>query len=290
MRKVPMMMLSIFFVLLTACNKQEAAPASADQPHATVVMRDGSKVSGAVVASTPSDITIAADGGANRTISMKDVRSVTYDDSAPAAGAAAAPAARAAEPDSHENHYHPERAAIQTKTYTVPAGTEVSVRTEETIDSSTAAEGQTYAGEVTGDVLDADRAVVIPHGSNAQIMIKSASKGGRIRGASDLVLDLQSVSIGGKQYLLSTTDLATSGRDGIGENKRTAEFVGGGAVIGTLIGAIAGHGKGAAIGAGSGAGAGALTQVLTKGSAVKIEAETSMTFRLDQPLHVVERK
>src|SRR5205085_2238588 len=105
------------------------------------------------------------------------------------------------------------------------------------------------------DVLDADKAVVIPHGANSQIVIKSSSKGGRFKGASDLVIDLQTVSIGGKQYALSTTDLAQTGRDGIGANKRTAEIVGGGTALGAIVGAIAGHGKGAAIGAGAGAGA-----------------------------------
>jgi len=131
---------------------------------------------------------------------------------------------------------------------------------------------------------------VIPKGANAQIVIKSASKGGRFRGASDLVIDLQSVSIGGKQYALSTTDIGEKGRNGVGMNKRTGEFVGGGAAIGGIIGAIAGHGKGAAIGAASGAGAGALGEVLTKGSAIRLPAETLMTFQLDQPLRVVERK
>jgi hypothetical protein len=287
MRIVSIMFSALLVLFSTSCNKQEPAAGAADQPHATVLMRDGTRVSGTVVTSTPSDITLNVDGGASRTISMKDVRSVTYDD---AGAAAATPAGKAAESESHENHYHPERTAVQTKTYTVPAGAEVSIRTEETIDSSTAAEGQIYAGEVTIDVQDADMAVVIPHGSNAQIVIKSASKGGRFRGTSDLVVDLQSVSIGGQQYLLNTTDVASSGKEGIGLNKRTAEFAGGGAAIGALIGAIAGHGKGAAIGAATGAGGGALTEILTKGGSIKIPAETVMTFKLDQPLRVVERK
>src|SRR5437667_11050667 len=59
---------------------------------------------------------------------------------APSPPAAATPSSKAIETESHENHYHPERTAIQTKTYVVPVGTEVSVRTEETIDSVTAAE------------------------------------------------------------------------------------------------------------------------------------------------------
>jgi hypothetical protein len=172
----------------------------------------------------------------------------------------------------------------------VPAGTRVSIRTEDTIDSSTAAEGQTYPGEVSGNVLDANGAVVIPHGSDAKIVIRSASKGGRIRGASDLVLDLQSISVEGQEYRVSTTDLQRSGKQGLGANKRTAQYTGGGAALGAIIGAIAGGGKGAAIGAGAGAGAGAATQVITKGSSIKVPVETVLTFELDKPVQIVLAK
>src|SRR5262249_44696998 len=153
-----------------------------------------------------------------------------------------------------------------------------------------AAEGQSYAGEITKDVKDADGAVVIPRGANAKLVIKSATKGGRIRGASDLAIDLQSVSVAGKQYLVDASDYVEKGRQGIGANKRTGEYVGGGAGLGTSIGAIAGGGKGAAIGAASGAGAGAIAQVMTKGKSISIPAETLMTFQLEKALRIVERK
>ncbi len=89
------------------------------------------------------------------------------------------------------------------------------------------------------------------------------------------------------QYELSTENLAERGRQGVGVNKRTGEFAGGGAALGAIIGAIAGGGKGAAIGGGSGAGAGALAQVLTKGPAVRVPVESVLTFQLDRPLHMV---
>src|SRR5262249_2336915 len=156
-----------------------------------------------------------------------------------------------------------------TKTYVLPAGTEISVRSEETIDSAVAVEGQTFAAEVTDNVKDAAGDVVVPDGANATIVIRSASKGGRFKDAADLVLALASVSIGGRRYALSTTDLVEKGRDGVGANKRTAEFAGGGAAIGAVVGALLGGGKGAAIGAGSGAGGGVVTQLLTKGGSRK---------------------
>jgi len=178
---------------------------------------------------------------------------------------------------------------VTTKTFELPVGSEVSVRTNELIDSATAQEGQRFDAQVTRSAKDADGDIVIPRGSRARIIIRSASKGGRIRGASDLVLDLASVSVGGTQYQLSTADLRRQGNAGMGANKRTAEYTGGGAAIGAIIGAIAGGGKGSALGAGSGAGAGALTQIFTKGSSIKIPAETVLTFKLDQPLRVTAR-
>ncbi len=74
----------------------------------------------------------------------------------------------------------------------------------------------------------------------------------------------------GRRYRLETSDFAQKGKEGVGTNKRTGEFVGGGAALGGIIGAIAGGGKGAAIGALSGAGAGTATQGITRGKAVRI--------------------
>jgi len=82
-------------------------------------------------------------------------------------------------------------------------------------------------------------------------------------------------------------NLRQTGKSGMGANKRTAEFTGGGAGLGAIIGAIAGGGKGAAIGAGAGAGAGALTQILTKGKAIQVPAESVLTFKLDKLLQIV---
>jgi hypothetical protein len=271
--------------LLISCAKQETAAG----PHATVLLRDGGEYAGIVTASTPAEVTVHGDDNTTRTIAMRDVKSIEYDDASapPPAEPGKAGVKRARRERSHDDHYHPEAAAVTTKTYQLAAGTEVPVRSEETIDSARAAEGQTYAAEVTADVRDAAGDVVIPSGANAQIVIRSAAKGGRIRGSSDLVLDLASVSVGGQMYQLSTTDMVQQGKTGMGANKRTAEYTGGGAAIGAIIGAIAGHGKGAALGAASGAGAGAITQIVTKGGSIKVPAETVLTFKLDKPLRVV---
>ncbi len=277
--------LFLALVLLNSCTNRTPASGA---PHATVSMRDGTILAGTIISSSPSEITLIGDDKASHTIAMTQVGSIAYDQppAAPTADSGATQSA-ATQPDTtHEDHYHPPLSAIQTKTFTLPAGALIPVRSEETIDAAIAAEGQTYAAEVTRNIADSDGAVVIPRGSNAQIIIRSATRGGRIKGASDLVLDLDSVSVEGRRYTLDTQDMIRKGRDGVGKNRRTAEFTGGGAVIGSIIGAIAGGGKGAAIGAASGAGAGAGTQIVTKGGAIRIPAETILTFKLETPLQI----
>jgi hypothetical protein len=163
------------------------------------------------------------------------------------------------------------------------------VRNDEPIDSSQTVAGQTHAAEVTSDVRGTNGKVLIPRGARAQLVVKSASKSGHIRGAADLVLALKSVSIHGRQYLVKTTNISEQGKNGIGKNKRTGKFVGGGAAAGGIIGALAGGGKGAIIGGITGAGAGGTAQVLTREKSIKIPAETPMTFRLEAPVRIVER-
>jgi hypothetical protein len=214
--------------------------------------------------------------------------------SAPAPAAAAAPPAPTAPPSPAAAPEvaplpRPTLDDVTTETHVLQSGTEVSVQTNETIDGSTAADGQTFDANVTDSIRDADGKVVIPAGAKAQVVIKSLTQGGRIQGQSDLVLDLAAVSIDGRQYALSTVDLEQKGKAGLGKNKRSAEFLGGGAAIGGIVGALLGGGKGAAIGAGAGAGGGALTQAMTRGS-IRVEAETILTFKLDMPLKVEERR
>src|SRR5690242_10732843 len=114
-------------LFLTSCGKSDSSTASsstpaADLPHATVVMRDGSRAMGTVASSTPSEITLNVGGGGTKTIAMKDVRRVDYGD-APAAASQPAVGAPAPAPEpTHDDHYHPTVAAVATKTHVVAAG------------------------------------------------------------------------------------------------------------------------------------------------------------------------
>src|SRR5215831_18887680 len=112
------LVLSLMLVL-AACTKTESA--NPDMPHAVVALKDGTTVSGVVVSNTPTGLTINPDAGGTRNIPMNQVKSITYGDAA----AAPVSSAKAAPPEPREPRSHPEREAIRTKTFEVPAGTEV---------------------------------------------------------------------------------------------------------------------------------------------------------------------
>ncbi len=280
-------------LVLSSCAKKEGAesatpgaeaPAAAQSaigPHALVHLKDGSRVPGTIVASSQTDMVVAGDDGIERKIPMAQIKSVEYTE-APTAP----PPAQTAQSAPPQPASPPPPAVYNTRTYELPAGSEISIRMNEGIDSGTAAEGQRFDAQLTRDARDANGNVVIPRGSRASVIIKSASRGGRLRGASDLVLDHQSVTINRQQYRIDAAAISQKGKAGVGANRRTATYGGGGAALGAIIGAIAGGGKGAAIGAGAGAGAGVLTQVLTKGGSIKVPAESVLTFSLDKSLWV----
>ena len=165
----------------------------------------------------------------------------------------------------------------------IPDGTNISIRTNENINANEA--GSTYSAEIAQDVVDPNGQVLIPRGTPARLAV--VSTGESAAGGHDLALALQSIRINGHTYMVETnTTNGGAGGTGVGKNKRTAEYVGGGALLGTVIGAIAGGGKGAAIGAIAGGGAGAGAQVLTKGRQINLPAESMLTFRLEQPIRL----
>ena len=124
---------------------------------------------------------------------------------------------------------------------------------------------------------------MIPRGSEAELVVRDT-------GSNRLILDLNSLTVNSQRFLVSTLvsteDITKTGQQGLGENKRTGAFVGGGALLGTLLGAIAGGGKGAAIGALAGVAAGVGAHVLTRGDRVRVPSETIFNFRLDEVVNL----
>jgi hypothetical protein len=308
LRKTLLSTVLITFVCLAGCSKTSPT-AGGPGPQATVQLRDGSSFSGAVTNSSPSAITLQGAAGDSRTYPMTQVQSVQYADvsqapapivtgmpaAAPAVTAPAPVASPIGQPIGQPSSAPPVTqpvtqppAAPRVAMRNIPAGTNLQVRNNEAISSQSAQDGQTFSGVVVEDVVDSAGRIAIPRGSNATLVVRNAEGQGKMQGRAELVVDVGSVTVGGHEYRLDTSDVEREGKQGVGVNKRTGAFAGGGAALGGIIGALAGGGKGAAIGALSGAGAGTVTQSVTRGKGAVIPAETVLSFKLETPVHIHE--
>jgi hypothetical protein len=164
----------------------------------------------------------------------------------------------------------------------VAAGTTVSIRTIDSIDSSVNQAGEMFHASLDAPIVVGND-VVVPKGADVFVRLANASSAGKISGQSELRLELVKLEFQGQSYPLVSS---TYSQQGASRTKDTAKKVGGGAVLGAIIGAVAGGGKGAAIGAAAGGGAGGVYQGATHGQQVKIPSETKLDFQLDQPVTV----
>jgi hypothetical protein len=170
----------------------------------------------------------------------------------------------------------------QPKRVEIPAGTSVRVQMIDGVDSSVNHAGEMFHASLAAPIIVDDQ-IVVPAGTDAYIKLVNAKSAGHMTGQSTLALELVRMELQGKSFVLASNEYTQTGSS---RGKRTAETVGGGAVIGTLLGAVIGGGKGAAIGAATGAGAGGAVQGVTKGQQVRIPSETKLDFILEQPVEV----
>ena len=164
--------------------------------------------------------------------------------------------------------------------YVIPQGTQVKVRTDTSVPAKPAADTR-FTATVSNDVMNNSGGVAIPRGSRAVLVAVPTEDG------KDTDLDLREVTVNGRRYVLETrtTSEHSSAPGGLGVNKRTGKYVGGGAVIGGVLGALLGGGKGAAIGAIVGGAGGAGAQVY-EGKKKEIPAETELNYKLAQDLEM----
>ena len=170
----------------------------------------------------------------------------------------------------------------QPVTYTIPAGTRITVRLAQTIASNTAHVGDSFDATVTSPIIVKGKTLVTT-GSTASGTVTAANSRGKFKGAGVLSLQLASLRIAGNR-----TPIASSiwSRTLSGKGKRTAGFIGGGGGAGALIGGLAGGGKGALIGGLVGAGGGTAAGAYTGNQQVVVSAESPLTFTLQNSVSV----
>jgi len=210
---------------------------------------------------------------------------------APVVAAAAAPATAAGTAMAEEQSAPAVPAAPPTpasppapKKVTIPSGTTMAIRLVDAINSETAQPGQTFRATLDSP-LATEGDVAIPSGYDVQGHVVDVKSAGKFAGKSELVLQLDRISVGGKSYSIQTDQYR---REGSSRGKNTAEKVGAGAAIGAIIGGIAGGGKGAGIGAAAGGGLGGGVQAATKGQQINLPTESVLNFTLQSPLTVTQ--
>jgi hypothetical protein len=196
----------------------------------------------------------------------------------PAPDAAPAPAA----PAQQEAAAPPPPPPPQPKQVEIPAGTSVRVQMIDRVDSAVNHTGDMFHASLAAPIVVDDQ-IVVPAGTDVYVKLTNAKSAGRMTGQSELALELVRMDFQGKTYTLTSNDYQQTGSS---RGKRTAETVGGGAVVGALLGAVIGHGKGAAIGAATGAGVGTAAEAATKGQQIQIASEAKLDFALQAPVDV----
>jgi hypothetical protein len=172
------------------------------------------------------------------------------------------------------------------KKVTIPAGTQLTVRLDNPLDSERNQVGDTFHGSLSNPIV-LDGEIAIPSGADVVGRVADVKSAGRFAGNSVLTLELTSLSVNGKTYNLQTNQWTRAGN---GEGKNTATKVGVGTAAGAILGGIFGGGKGAAIGAATGAGAGTGVAAAKKGQQIQLPAEAVLNFQTINALTVTQQR
>lgn len=239
-------------------------------------LKNGSLINGKFMGGTQSSVNFQV-GSSLQSYDVADVRSLQFGNKAQGSSPSA-PSYRPIAPSAIEE----DDVAKTSPSLTIPAGTRITVRTIDPIDSTQNRVGYRFQASLE-QALWIDGKMAVPKGADVYGRLDESKETGTFTGRSQLKLQLTGIVVNGQTLPLVTGEYEISGKS---KGESTAKRTVGGAAIGSIIGAIAGGGKGAAIGAGAGAGVGAGSEILTKGDEVRIPSETLLDFTLQQSVTI----
>jgi hypothetical protein len=239
-------------------------------------LKNGSLIKGKFMGGTKTSISFQV-GSSVQSYDVADIRSLRFGSEAQGAS----PSVPSKQPDVPSSIEQNE-VAKSSSSVTIPAGTRISVRTIDAIDSTKNRAGYRFQASLE-QPLWVNGNMVVPKGADVYGRLDESKETGTFAGRSQLRLQLTGIVVNGQTLPLVTGEYEVSGKS---KGESTAKRTVGGAAIGSIIGALAGGGKGAAIGAGTGAGVGAGSEIITKGDQLKIPSETLLDFSLQQSLTI----
>jgi hypothetical protein len=246
----------------------------------TLELKNGSLIKGKFLGGTENEIRFQV-GSTVQTYNITDIVLLKFDSEG--AANAPAPQPQSSLPDDPVAVAHVE---MKPASVTIPAGTRISVRTIDAIDSSDSLVGDRFQASLE-EPLTLEGNVVVAKDALVYGRLTQSNESGTFAGRSKLRLELTGIVVNGKMVPVVTGDYEVTGKS---RGASTAKRTFGGAALGAIVGAVADGGQGAAIGAGVGAGAGAGSEIITGGDQVKVPSETLLDFTLQQDVSIPTRQ
>ncbi len=171
------------------------------------------------------------------------------------------------------------------QTATIPAGTVLHVRMNQSLSSETNENGDTFSGTLDQPLI-VNGMVLAEKGSRVDGRVVDAVRSGRVKGLGKLSVRLTQLHTSDRQRveILSDDFVRTAEASKRGDLTK----IGVGAGIGAALGAIFGGGSGAAIGAATGSAAGAGGVLLSRGKPAQLDVESRIPFRLREAVTITE--
>jgi len=173
------------------------------------------------------------------------------------------------------------------RTFTLAAGTVLTIRTNQALSSDTHTAGDTFEATLAEPIVEGDW-VVAKEGAPVVGMVVASTKGGRVKGVAELQVAIREITLTDGQRVRVETELATAAAKS--EKKKDMGKIAITTGAGAIIGGIAGGGKGAAIGAAVGGAGGAAVVMGTRGKPAAIAARSELHFRVTGPVEITEKK
>jgi len=231
------------------CGAIIALCAAAVAAHAdSLEVKNGSLIRGKFMGGTQTSISFQV-GSSVQSYDIADVRSLRFDPDAQGASPSV-PSKQPSVPSAIER----DEVAESSSAVTIPAGTRISVRTIDSIDSTRNRVGSRFQASLE-EPLWVDGNVVVPKGADVYGRLEGSKETGTFTGRSELKLELTGIVVHGQTVPLVTGEYEVSGKSkGESTAKRTV--------------------------------GGAASEIITKGDQVKIPSETLLDFTLQQSVTI----